>query len=60
MLAHDALDVTSLSPAIPVIGCQGDIGVKPEFGAPVLAIDVHVSRFTAVIRIKVETIRTSS
>jgi hypothetical protein len=49
MLTHDALDVTELSTAIPVIGCQCDVGIKPEFSAPVLAVDVHVSRLTAII-----------
>jgi hypothetical protein len=48
-LAHDALDVTELSTAIPVIGCQCDAGITPEFSASVLAVDVHVSRLIAII-----------
>jgi hypothetical protein len=60
MLAHDALNFAELSTAIPVIGCQGDVGIEPEFGTPVLAVDVHVSRLTAIIRVKVEAIWTSS
>ena len=57
MLTHDALDVTSLSAAIAVIGCQCDVGIKPEFGAPVLSVDVHMSRLTTIIRVKVEALR---
>jgi hypothetical protein len=49
MFAHNALDFTSLSTVIPVIGCQSDVGIEPEFGAPILAVDVHVPRLTAVI-----------
>jgi hypothetical protein len=49
MLAHNALDVTQLSTAIAVIGGQGGVGIEPEFGAPVLAVDVHVSWLTAII-----------
>src|SRR2546428_3788288 len=56
MLTHHALDFTKLSAAIAVVCCQRDVGIKPEFGAPVLAVDVHqklalrFSRSTCICR----------
>jgi len=58
MLPHAVLDFPKLSAAIAVVGCQRDVGITPEFGAPVLSVDVHMSRLTAIIRVKVEAIRT--
>jgi hypothetical protein len=39
-----------------VIGCQHDVGIKPEFGALVFSVYVHMSQLTAIIRVKVEAI----
>jgi hypothetical protein len=60
MPTHHALDVTHLSAAIAVVCCQRDVGIKPEYDAPVLLVDVHMARLTAIIRVKVEAIRTNS
>ncbi len=59
MLLSNRPDVSQLSSAEAAILGQGHLGIEPELGAHVLAIDMHMTGFATIKSIKVESVRTN-
>jgi hypothetical protein len=49
VFSHDAFNVTQLFSIIAAILSQRHIGIKPELGAPILVVYVHVTWFVTVV-----------
>src|SRR3990170_6161165 len=60
ILTDDALNIAQLLSVIAIIVCQCYVGVKPEFGAPILSVHVHMAWLAAIVRVEVDAIGTDS
>src|SRR5438093_11616704 len=60
VLSDNPFELSQLPPAIAVVLRQCNVRIDPKFCTDVLPVNLRVSRLSAVVRVKIETIRAAA